>query len=149
MPDFLVMPYRECDFLCPKDEFVASTMRVVEDGRVRFGPSLLPELDLAVSLRTLFPAISTQNSGLSLICATDRIFPGRSRVPADDLTALRVGSESFVASYPFSDFRLLPFLIRERLMRRGVTAVRFAGPKVQYLLDLPSLLGDGAPVRAS
>ena len=149
MPDFLVLPYQDCDFLCPKDEFVASTGRVVENARVKFGASTLPEVDLEGRLRAVFPGMSTQNAGLSLICPTQRLFPGLLSPPTDELTALRVGSESFVASYPFSEFRLLPFLLRTSLLHRGLTAVRFAGAKIQYLLDLPTLLRNDRPAGAS
>jgi len=143
VPDFLVMPYKECDFLCPKEEFEASTMRVTENGRVKFGDLSLREVDLDGRLRTLFPEISPQNTGLSLVCRADRLFPSQENPFQDELVALRVGSESFVAPYAFSDFRLIPYLLRSKLMSHGIQAIRFVSEKVQYLIDLPAFLQDG------
>lgn len=146
MPDFLVLTYPDCDFLCLKDEFVASTSRVVDGNRVKFGTLALPEVDLEGLLRSIFPGLPAQNAGLLLICSTQRLFCRSTTSPTDEWTALRVGSDSSVETYAFGEFRLLPFLLRAPLLRQGLTAIRFTGTKIQYLLDLPLLL-DGQDVR--
>jgi hypothetical protein len=142
VPDFLVMHYPECDFLCSRDDIVASTIRIVQDGLVQFGTQLLQEFDLAGYVHQVFPQLSTQPTDLALVCRTDRLFPARPTQSANGLMALRVGSESYVATHPFADFRLFPFTLRQKLRRHGLLGTRFDGQRVQYLLDLALFLSN-------
>ena len=142
MPDFLVMPYRGLDFLCLRDEFVGSVAKQGENGQVRYGSRSLLELNLDRHLRSFFPFLSIQATGLCLICRSDRLY--QPEAVSEDLVAVAVVSESYMRSYPFAEFRLVPFLIRSRLAQRGITAARFSQERIQYLLDLPSLFKDAA-----
>jgi hypothetical protein len=122
------MTYDLCDFLCPMDEVQASAVRQPENGHVRVGEKLLTEIDLDARLRSLFPQLtSEQSKELVLVTKINGM-------------AVRVGSESHVASVAYASFRLAPFLIRAALKRRGVLALRFVEDRVQYVVDLPLLL---------
>lgn len=137
VPDFLVMTYDVCDFLCPMDEVQASAVRQPEDGCVRVGDRLLKEIDLDARLRALFPQLTSgQSKELVLVTKTSGL-------------AVRVGSESHVASVAYASFRLAPYLIRAALERHGVLAVRFVDDRVQYVVDLPLLLRESGMEAAS
>ena len=137
MPDFLVMTYDVCDFLCPMDEVQASAVRQPEGGYVRVGARLLTEIDLDARLKSLFPQLATgQSKELVLVTKTNGV-------------AVRVGSESHVASVAYASFHLAPYLVRAVLQRHGVLAIRFVEDRIQYVVDLPLLLRESGVEAAS
>ncbi|MEI6386778.1 MAG: hypothetical protein WCQ50_09090 [Spirochaetota bacterium] len=147
--DFLVLHYRLLDILFARDLFFASTFRNAsgdnKDGhgsQVLFGDHSIPDFDLDSYVRALFPGATGAPPLLGAVCRTDVIFTADNRPPeipksqaGSDLISLAIPSDSDIRTYDLSEFKFMPYNIREGMDRHGIRALRFNGPTPQFFCD--------------
>ena len=138
--DFLVLHYGTFDLLFARDTLYASTFRKPAQGvegraKVIFGNRAIPDIDLDLSVRHLFPKAVASLPHLGAVCKVSDLEKNQELLEGEELFALAIPSDSEVRALELSEFRPLPFHLRPCLDRHGLRAIRFEGPRIQYFCD--------------